>query len=96
MPFYEYKKHRQTDGRVVNPGFVMSNLWGDLLGKSDKTYVCYIPPESQRDFYIPDTLLELTHDEFMQRVSDVMGNDANVVAWAEDYWSYFLALDNKE
>jgi hypothetical protein len=94
MPFYEYKKHRTPDGQLVNPGFIERDEWSNLLPENN-TCVCYIPPESKRDYYVPDTLVQLTKEEFIARVGRMPTDDADATAiWAEEYWSDFEALDN--
>jgi hypothetical protein len=35
---------------------------------TSKTFVGYILPESERDYWVPDTLVELTEEELVQRV----------------------------
>lgn len=97
MPFYEYKKHRQPDGELVNPGFVMRHEWGNMLPQNN-TYVCYIPPEDQREFYVPDTLVSVTKEEFIQRVRDSGVSDSDLdsaLQWAEEFWTHFEGLDNQ-
>jgi hypothetical protein len=65
MPFYEYRNHR-VNGRSVPPEFIDNSLH---LNKSDGTDIAYIP--DNRDYYIPDTLLEVTVEEVKERALEI-------------------------
>ena len=65
MAFYEYMKNR-VNGETIVPEWVDH---GPFLSKSDGTHVTYIPDD--RDYWVPDTLVELTNDDIIQRFLDI-------------------------
>ena len=60
----EYKLHLHPDGYTYHPPFVKA--FG-FYNSEDKTYLGYALDESDRDYYIPDTILVLTEDEAVER-----------------------------
>lgn len=65
MAFYEYMKNR-INGQSITPDWVDN---GPFLTKSDGTHVAYIP--DNRDYWIPDTLVQLTDNDIRQRFLDI-------------------------
>ena len=65
MAFYEVMK-QLIDGEVKFPGFIQSCAFHD---PDDNTYVTYIPDD--RDYWIPDTLTELSEQEVKDRTLDI-------------------------
>ena len=60
----EYKMH-MTAGGMKTPEWIED---GGYWGKSDNTYVGWSPDESDREYYIPDTVTTLTATELNTRV----------------------------
>ena len=65
MKIVEYKKHL-VNGCLIDPEFIVSgNMFNDPI---NNTWVGKILDESERKYYVPDTLLELTRDQLIERV----------------------------
>ena len=66
MPVVEYKMHV-----VTNKGGTTAPLWVDDGGYHaspiDKTKVGWVLPEADREYYVPDTVIELSKSEFVTR-----------------------------
>ena len=62
MAYYEYKNHKNGPPEFVTHG-------GSFYNPQNFTYVTYIPDNIQ--YYIPDTLVELTKQEVKQRALNV-------------------------
>ena len=66
MPVVEYKMHV-----VTNKGGATAPLWVDDGGYHtspiDKTKVGWVLPEADREYYVPDTVIELSKSEFVTR-----------------------------
>lgn len=104
MPFYEYKKHKIGLERKI-PDFIETtfNFW------ENNTDIGYIPIESNRDYYIPDTLNEVTMDDLVARClrlkqsgvfsqeNDTLGLDAmtdeELETWVRKKYQWFLDKD---
>ena len=65
MAFYEFMKNR-VNGQSILPEWVDH---GPFLSKSDGTHVACIP--DNRDYWIPDTLIQLTDADIIQRFLDL-------------------------
>jgi len=65
MPIVEYKLHKVESG-LRTPLFVTDP--GHWYNDSSKTYLGYVPSENERDYYVPDTITELTKQEVIDRV----------------------------
>lgn len=63
MKFYEYKRHL-INGQLRDPEFVVNG--GHWFNPVDFTYVAVSPDVAE--YYIPDTLVELTRDQLNDRV----------------------------
>ena len=93
----EYKLHLHPDGHMYHPPFVKA--FG-FYNSQDKTYLGIAFPENQREYYIPDTVLEFTVDEAVTRclksgVSREVGpgqnlNDAEMDQFVRDWVSQRL------
>jgi len=94
MIIIEYKMNISPDGTLVHPGWVHSAGW--FFNPVDNTYIGTALEEQDRNYYIPDTVTELTLDEVKERVKafpkveDTGGNtktdedlEAEVDAWWE-------------
>ena len=92
MPVVEYKMHV-----VTNKGGTTAPLWVDDGGYHtspiDKTKVGWALPESEREYYVPDTVTELSKQDFIDRqlgihaVQPMMGmrdSDGEEVEYALD------------
>jgi len=60
----EYKKHL-VSAKLTDPEWVSHG--GMYFNPADKTYVGFVKEESDRDYYIPDGLKELTLEELQVR-----------------------------
>ena len=60
----EYKMH-MTAGGMRTPEWIED---GGYWGKSDHTMIGWSPDEADREYYIPDTVTELTATELETRV----------------------------
>jgi len=60
----EYKMH-MTAGGMRTPEWIED---GGYYGKSDHTMIGWSPDEADREYYIPDTVTELTATELETRV----------------------------
>lgn len=60
----EYKMH-MTAGGMKSPEWIED---GGYWGKSDHTVIGWSPDEADREYYIPDTVTELTAAELDTRV----------------------------
>jgi hypothetical protein len=61
----EYKLNIDMFGNTYHPAYIKDHAYYD---STTKTFVGYILPESERDYWVPDTLVELTEEELVQRV----------------------------
>ena len=66
MPVVEYKMHA-----VTNKGGMSAPLWvsdgGYHVSPIDHTKVGWVKPESSREYYVPDTVIELSKTDFINR-----------------------------
>jgi len=66
MPVVEYKLEA-----VTNKGGATAPLWVDDGGywssPIDKTKVGWVLPEADREYYVPDTVIELSKSQFVTR-----------------------------
>lgn len=65
MAYYEYKNHKNGPPEFVTRG-------GSFFNPSDFTYVTHIPDDVQ--YYVPDTLLQLTKDQVKERALNIHGS----------------------
>ena len=65
MPLAEYKLHMVVEG-ATTPPFIFDG--GQWYNPTDHTMVGWIDDESKRNYYIPDTIVTLTREEFVQRI----------------------------
>jgi len=67
MKVVEYKKHISEDGRLIDPPWlVVPSMFYD---EDTKTYVGLVLDESDRDYYIPDTVTVLTKVDLIERLT---------------------------
>jgi len=67
--FYEYLLHMKSDG-VNHPDFIVNG--GYFF--NGKTYIAVIPDESERSYYVPDTLVEFTLEDLKVRARYIQNN----------------------
>lgn len=65
MILVEYKLHKAGKNALKAPDFIEDG--GYWKSPIDNTMVGWVKPENEREYYIPDTLLVLTKDEFIVR-----------------------------
>ena len=63
----EYKMNMSERGYMIVPPWVESP--GFFYRDSDKTYVGFVSSESNREFWVPDTVTYLTVQELKDRVN---------------------------
>ena len=68
----EYKMH-MTAGGMRTPEWIED---GGYWGKSDHTMIGWSPDEADREYYIPDTVTELTATELETRVLALHADNA--------------------
>ena len=66
MPVIEYKFQISETGRNVIPGYVEDR--GHWYNPADFTYVGWVKAEADREYWVPDTIEELTKAEMVTRV----------------------------
>lgn len=71
MTCIEYCKHL-VQGQTKNPPWLH---YGDFYyNPSDSTYVGFVLDQDQRDFYIPDSIVELDEESFVSRCKPISSN----------------------
>jgi len=63
----EYKLNKTNTVSETPPWIEHGGLWK----KPDNTFVGWIPDEANRDYYVPDTLQELSLADLIQRAKDL-------------------------
>ena len=66
MPVIEYKFQISETGKNVIPGYVEDR--GHWYNPADHTYVGWVKAEADREYWVPDTIEELTKAEMVTRV----------------------------
>lgn len=66
MPVVEYKFQISETGRNVIPGYIEDR--GHWYNPADFTYVGWVKAEADREYWVPDTIEELTKSEMVTRV----------------------------
>jgi hypothetical protein len=91
MSFYEYKNHK-VGKDSLKPDFIEFPL---PLEMDNGTNIAYIPNEEDRNYYVPDTLTEVTVDDIKNRAliihnikpfGPLVGDswsDSDVINWIE-------------
>lgn len=64
MAIVEYMLHRNDQGHKIVPPFIIDG--GHWWNPADFTMVGWV--EDQRDYYVPDSLLILTREQFASRI----------------------------
>jgi hypothetical protein len=64
MKCVEYKLHAINGNATMPPWIVVGGM---LYLDFNKTYVGFVKDEEDRDYYVPDTLVELDEDQFTNR-----------------------------
>lgn len=73
MKIVEYKNHK-VNGQVVTPEFI--EFGGFFFNPTNRTYIGVIDEDSSKDYYVPDTLVELTKEQLLERQTTI--NDGSV------------------
>ena len=60
----EYKLHRNDRGNLSTPSWMSD---GGYYQAADKSLVGFVPVESERDWFVPDSVSMLTEQEFVNR-----------------------------
>ena len=60
----EYKLHRNDRGNLSTPSWMSD---GGYYQAADKSLVGFVPVESERDWFVPDSVSMLTEQEFVTR-----------------------------
>ena len=61
----EYKLHRNDRGNLTTPSWMSDG--GYYQNPADKSMVGFVPVESEREWYVPDSALVLSQSEFVAR-----------------------------
>lgn len=65
MVLVEYKLHKVSKNGKKAPEFIMDG--GHWLSPIDNTMVGLVEEEADRDYYIPDSIVTLSKEEFLSR-----------------------------
>lgn len=65
MPVVEYKLQKVGKNAKKAPEWVEDG--GYYQNPADSTLVGWVPAEADRDYYVPDTVTELSKDDFVTR-----------------------------
>ena len=60
----EYKLHRNDKGNLTTPSWMSD---GGYYPAADKSMVGFVPVESEREWFVPDSVLKLTEAQFITR-----------------------------
>jgi hypothetical protein len=81
MPVVEFKLHKVNRRGLCVPDFVIEGSpWGN---SSDFTQIGWVHPVEKRPYYVPDTLVELSKEEFIQKIKTLCMTDDDVVCVPE-------------
>lgn len=70
MKIVEYKRHL-IDGVLRDPEFILNG--GVFPNPSNNTWVGKVLDESDRAYYVPDTLVEMSRDDLIARQTSING-----------------------
>ena len=68
----EYKKILSDTGRMQNPPWIVEGEY--FYDPGTKTYIGFVLAESEREYFIPDTVVELSEDQFVARCIALHGS----------------------
>jgi hypothetical protein len=74
MPIVEYKLHKVGKNALRAPEWVDDG--GYWQNPADNTMVGWVPAEADREYYVPDTVSELTRDQFITRLTTMHAANA--------------------
>ena len=60
----EYKMHMNAEGRLMVPAWITDPGY---YKNSDNTYVGFVPVESEREYYVPDSVTILSEQDVVNR-----------------------------
>ena len=100
MPFYEYKKNKVVHASVV-PDFIQTafHFWDP----ETKTDIGYIPHEDKRDYYVPDSLVEVTLEDLVARTLDLKSRgiqfddmtEEDLETWIRKKYQKYIDMDQE-
>jgi hypothetical protein len=64
MAIVEYKLNINNDGVEHHPAYIKDHAYYDA---TTKTFLGYVLPESERNYWVPDTLVEVTLEQAITR-----------------------------
>lgn len=64
MPIVEYKLNISETGVEYHPAYIKAHEFFEVLSK---TYAGYVLPESDRNYWVPDSLTVLSEDALVDR-----------------------------
>ena len=64
MPIVEYKLNIREDGSLTHPSYIKDH---DFYESNSKTFLGFVIPESERDYWVPDTLTSVSVAEAITR-----------------------------
>ena len=60
----EYKLHRNDRGNLTTPSWMSD---GGYYQAADKSMIGFVPVESEREWFVPDSVTKLTEAQFITR-----------------------------
>ena len=79
MPVVEYKRHAAPGGGSMDPPWISKGTGGYWYYESDKTLVGYVLHESDRKYYVPDTVIVLTSNTFCDRIETLVNEGIQIL-----------------
>jgi hypothetical protein len=77
MPVVEFKLHKINRRGLCVPDFVIAGSpWVDHL---NFTQIGWVHPVEKRPYYVPDTLVELSKEDFIQKIKTLCTDDEGQV-----------------
>lgn len=74
MPVVEYKLHKVSKNGLRAPDFIDDG--GYWSNPADNTMVGWVLPEADREYYVPDTITELSRADFITRLKTMHAANA--------------------
>jgi hypothetical protein len=97
----EYKLHIADNGEVYHPKFITNTGW--WYDQESKTYIGIVLPSEQRNYYVPDTFVELTKEDLLARVKNIHKvvpwvdktgtiklTDSQINSWIDSWWEEYV------
>ena len=93
MPVIEYKFQISETGKNVIPGYVEDR--GHWYNPADHTYVGWVKAEADREYWVPDTIEELSKAEMVTRVLSMHAANPMMVMDSDGTVSETQMTDNE-